>query len=156
MDYLGLPINGTEKKIIKSPNSDQKNSADLLFEFGEMAAANFKSFVLKNQRVAESLDIDYMDNFFNGNPLDKIYMDAYISHLAKSEHIHAHTTFELSNFVSIMNELSNGASPFNKVEWESIKGKKHADELERLFDEEKFAVLHSTRMPKIVTGRELQ
>jgi len=82
-------------------------------------------------------------------------MDAYISHLAKSEHIHAHTTFELSNFVSIMTELTKGASPFNKVEWESIQGKKHADELQMLFDAEKFALLHSGRIPKVVLGREL-
>jgi len=61
VDYLGLPINDTVKTIIKSPTSEQKSSADLLLEFGEMTAANFKSFVLKNQRVAESLDVDYMD-----------------------------------------------------------------------------------------------
>ena len=48
--------------MIKSPSvSNQKSSAEFLMDFGELTAANFKSFVLKNQRVAESLDIDYMD-----------------------------------------------------------------------------------------------
>ena len=139
------------KAYIKSFTTDKKY-AESIMDFGKLTAESFKTFVLKNQRVAESLEVDYMDKQFSKNddfPLNKIYMDAYISHLSRSDHVNANTEFELADFVSTTAKLSKGASPFHKVDWKSIQGKLHADELKRLFKGEKYAMLHSSSFPKV-------
>ena len=101
-----LPEDTQEMKVmkayIKSFTTDKKY-AESIMDFGKLTAESFKTFVLKNQRVAESLEVDYMDKQFSKNddfPLNKIYMDAYISHLSRSDHVNANTEFELADFVS--------------------------------------------------------
>lgn len=153
--YLGLPTTSNGKTIIPGFASDEQNS-DSLMDFGELTAANFKSFVLKNQRAAESLE-DYMDIKFTkavNISMEKIYINAYLSHLSKSEHVHAMTSFILADFINVTVKLSNGASPFHKIKWESSQGKERAEELERLFDEQKFAMLHSSRIPNVVLAKD--
>ena len=79
--------------------------------------------------------------------LKKFYMDAFISHISNDQRIQAQTPFELMDFISFTVHLSEGASPFHKIEWKSKRGKElHAD-LESLFNTTKFAGLHASRIP---------
>ena len=48
------------KAYIKSFTSDKKY-AESIMDFSELTAEKFKAFVLKSQRDADSLEVDYMD-----------------------------------------------------------------------------------------------
>ena len=50
-------------------------------------------------------------------------------------------------FITYTVHLSEGATPFHKIDWKSKRGKELQADLESLFNTTKFASLHTSRFP---------